>query len=208
MYLGDAKKLSHFFDLDIETSMTMQAMCLAEGLDCYNFSTYMQQKYPESYQEYEYSLHQEKKYVVIEALKDGVIFTGLEESMALDNLVLLRAKLSKKDRALAIINAFSHYGKPYDYNFTNYTNDRLVCTELITKSYEPDPEVGKEGITTWEVGFYMGRPAMYAFDLLETFVNRIGKPEQQLELVIYLKGEQGNFGTARTGTLEELISTL
>ena len=38
-------------------------------------------------------------------------------------------------KAQAIWNAFSHQGKPYDFEFDFTTEDKLVCTELVYRSY-------------------------------------------------------------------------
>lgn len=84
---------------------------------------------------------------VIEAIRPGVVFQSLETSAKCDYLGVVRPNLSKAEKFRALLAAFSHYGKPYDLNFDFATDNELVCSELIYKSYKVagelpfDPEI-------------------------------------------------------------------
>ncbi|MCC5843294.1 MAG: hypothetical protein JJU05_03490 [Verrucomicrobia bacterium] len=74
---------------------------------------------------------------VLEAKKDGVRFRSLRETLRVDAFVLLRPRtLSESDLKSVIERAFSHEGKLYDFSFDFTRADRLVCTEVIYRSFE------------------------------------------------------------------------
>ena len=60
---------------------------------------------------------------------------SLSEATRADYIAVLRPMLSKEEIKNAILNAFSHHGKPYDFEFSFDTADKLVCTELVVRSY-------------------------------------------------------------------------
>jgi len=72
----------------------------------------------------------------LEAKKDGVLFRPFEDTLQVDSCVILRPKLSKKSRAAALNRAISHGGKLYDFVFDFSKAERLVCSELIYRSYD------------------------------------------------------------------------
>ncbi len=73
---------------------------------------------------------------VIEAIRPGVVFQSLETSAKCDYLAVVRPNLSKAEKFKALLAAFSHYEKPYDLNFDFATDNELVCSELVYKSYK------------------------------------------------------------------------
>ena len=44
---------------------------------------------------------------------------------------MLRPQLTDGERREAIARAFSHHEKPYVFEFDFFSNDRLVCSELV-----------------------------------------------------------------------------
>ena len=74
---------------------------------------------------------------VLEAIATGVSFTALEHSAGADSLAVVRPRLSKRERAIALVRAFGYAGRPYDYEFDFGTDAALVCSELVYKSYQP-----------------------------------------------------------------------
>jgi len=60
-----------------------------------------------------------------------------KKAVIADYLCVLRPKLSEKKKKLAVEYAESQIGKPYDLNFDFLSDEGLVCTELVLKSY-PD----------------------------------------------------------------------
>jgi hypothetical protein len=73
---------------------------------------------------------------VLEALKDGVLFRPLEQTLAVDAVAVIRPQLDEKDVARAIARAAQHEGKLYDFDFDFVRSDRLVCTEVIYRAYD------------------------------------------------------------------------
>jgi uncharacterized protein YycO len=73
---------------------------------------------------------------VIEARKDGVLFRPLTDTMSVDAFVVIRPNLSPDAIQQAIDRAFTHEGKPYNFDFDFFNSDRLVCTEVIYRSYD------------------------------------------------------------------------
>jgi hypothetical protein len=73
--------------------------------------------------------------LVIEALFPCVQLNPLEQCLRVDHLVVLRSTLPASDIASAIGEAMGHLGKPYDFEFDFNNSSRIVCTELIYRSY-------------------------------------------------------------------------
>jgi uncharacterized protein YycO len=73
---------------------------------------------------------------ILEAKKDGVLFRPAEETLDLDALAVLRPRLGAAEIAEALSNAIAHEGKLYNFDFDFFTDDRLVCTEVVYRAYE------------------------------------------------------------------------
>ena len=61
--------------------------------------------------------------------------TPLEKCLYVDHVAVLRPNLSEAEGRAALVEAFSHYGKPYDFEFDFNVTTRLVCTELVYRSW-------------------------------------------------------------------------
>ncbi|MCH9650104.1 MAG: hypothetical protein K0U98_17845 [Deltaproteobacteria bacterium] len=97
---------------------------------------------------------------VLEALKDGVLFRSLEETLAVDAMVLIRPRLERPDVAVALGRAAVHEGKLYNFDFDFFRSDRLVCTEVVYRAYD-----GIGGVRI-PLQHRSGRPTLSAEDLL------------------------------------------
>ena len=73
---------------------------------------------------------------ILEALKDGVRFRPIAETLAVDCFVVLRPKLPADVIRQAIERGIVHEGKMYNFDFDFFSSDRLVCTEVIYRSYD------------------------------------------------------------------------
>ena len=133
---------------------------------------------------------QEEEHVprIIEAMSEGVSFTTLEHSAAADAVVVLRPKLSKTEKASAILRAFHYSGRPYDFNFDFLTDSSLVCTELVYKAYEPGG--GMKGLRL-PLTEMLGRKLLPANEIAILFDEEFGKEGQQFEFVLFLDGHEG-----------------
>jgi hypothetical protein len=122
---------------------------------------------------------------VIEAVSEGVILNSLEESCGADYVAALRPRLSRLDKAKAILEAFELLDTPYDFNFDFATDGTLVCSELVWKSYRPD--MGKQGLDLPLVEV-MGRQTLPANEIVRLFDAQHDTPDRQLEFVAFLDG--------------------
>lgn len=97
----------------------------------------------------------------LEALKDGVRFRPLEETLAVDAVAALRPRLSPEAIAVGLARAAGHEGKGYNFDFDFFRSDRLVCTEVIYRAYD--------GLENFEIPLQerAGRPTLSAEDLLD-----------------------------------------
>jgi hypothetical protein len=137
----------------------------------------------------------------IEAVVWGVISSSLEETAAADQIAVLRPRVSEARKDAAIARAFSHYGKPYDFDFDFFSTDRLACTELVFRAYD-------EFIAGERIGFplvrILGRDTLPPDEIVrmvgrEYALDRLGEaaglpPMRQLDFVLFL---DGNFWTGR-----------
>lgn len=73
---------------------------------------------------------------VLEALKDGVRIRSLASPFASDAVMVLRPQLSEAEIGQAISRGMFHESKPYDFDFDFTRSDRMVCTEVVYRSYE------------------------------------------------------------------------
>ncbi len=85
------------------------------------------------------------------------------------------------------MRAFRYAGRPYDFDFDFRTDAAIVCTELVYKAYEPAP--GVTGLR-FVVPVLLGRPVMPANEFARQFDEAFGSSEQQLDLVLFLEGQE------------------
>jgi len=72
-------------------------------------------------------------YQIVEALREGVKLSSLEEFMNIDDIAILRPifkdNITEKEKE-SLLLAFRQLGKEYDFNFDVNTTDKIVCSEL------------------------------------------------------------------------------
>ena len=73
---------------------------------------------------------------VLEAMRDGVCLRSLRNPFRADALTVVRPQVGDDDIARAIGRGMEHEGKPYDFDFDFSRSDRLVCTEVVYRSYD------------------------------------------------------------------------
>jgi hypothetical protein len=138
---------------------------------------------------------------VIEAKRPGVIVASLENSGGGDALGVLRVKnVSKAEQLEVLMNAFSHYGKPYDYNFNFATNNALVCSELIYKSY-----LSNEFLEL-ELEDFNGRSLYSPNSFAKKFTDELGQTGQQLDLILFIDSDSKK-NSAKEKFTDEFIET-
>jgi len=73
---------------------------------------------------------------VLEAQKDGVHFRSIASPWASDCAVVIRPMLATEQVATALQRGVKHEGKPYDFDFDFSRSDRMVCSEVVYRTYE------------------------------------------------------------------------
>jgi hypothetical protein len=182
LYIGTRQERLDYFD-DPEVTAWVVQQGVADG----KFESLLKSREAEAYEKSLMRKEEGHQSRVIEAVGEGVLFTSLEDSAAVDSFAALRPKISKLEKAKAILTAFEYYGRPYDFNFDFLTDDKLVCSELVYKAYEKSSDQVGVAIPTVEM---LGRVTLPVNEIVKQFDRRYGTPEQQFEFVIFLDGQE------------------
>jgi hypothetical protein len=139
-------------------------------------------------------------YCILEALSEGVVFNTLEHSVGeSDSLAVFRPQLSETQIHDAIGRAFSHAGKPYDFEFDFFSTDKLVCTELVFRSYD--------GYIDFPLVDILGTKTLPAIEIVRKFSNEKQNQKLQLEFVAFVDGSETT-GRADFENADALVGTL
>ena len=123
------------------------------------------------------------RYAVIEAMSEGVVFTSFEHSVGeADAVAVLRPRLSDAQRREMVARAFSHYGKPYDFEFDFFSTDRLVCTEVVYRALD--------GMIELPLMDILGRRALPAVGFVRVYSDTRGRPDRPFELIYFLDAQE------------------
>lgn len=183
LYVGDRVKLSAYFD-DPEVKAYFRALGPFE-----DFMDYLEKRYPDKSLMHASHAQDGNPRRVIEAIGEGVTMSSLEEAAHADYIGVLRPRLGKLDKALAIEQAFRYVGRAYDFDFDFLTDSTLVCSELVYKAYMPGNE--KRGIG-FELEEVLGRKVLSPNSIVRKFASEYGSPEQELEFIYFLEGSEGD----------------
>jgi 1-acyl-sn-glycerol-3-phosphate acyltransferase len=117
----------------------------------------------------------------IESVSEGVVFSTAEHSIGeADSIAVLRPRLTAEQTKDVIARAFSHVGKPYDFDFDFFSADKLVCTELVYRSFGSYVDFPLVDI--------FGRKTLPAVEIVRHWSSPNGAP--QLEFVAFLDGDE------------------
>ncbi len=116
---------------------------------------------------------------VLEAMKDGVQIRSLDSPLSSDAVLVLRPRLTASEIAQSLARGLFHEGKPYDFDFDFSRSDRLVCTEVVYRSYE-----GAAGMR-FDLVRRAGRLTLAAEDLIHMALNGQGFQP----LAVYVPGQ-------------------
>jgi hypothetical protein len=189
LHIGTPDELAAYFD---DPVVREHLRTLAAGEP--TLPEYLARTYPQQWKTYVAGIGGET-IRVIEAIGPGVVLNTMRKASG-DYMAALRPRLDKVAKAQAIIAAFSHVGKPYDFDFDFATDHVLVCTELVWRSYRPAE--GKSGLSIPLVTV-AGRRTLPANEIARLFAAEHGQPDAQLEFVYFLD--------AREETRSVLVST-
>ncbi len=175
LYTGTLEELESYF-----SGVTYQELTITEHL---------QEHYPQIYSAYRENITVN----VIEAIAKGVIVQPLEVSAHADYLGALRPRTSKEENLKAIITAFSYFGKPYDYNFDFATDNELVCSELVFKAYESNPNLH------FAIDMTAGRFILPPTKIVEKFDQEYDTSDRELDFVLFFEGSEDQQKAMRKG---------
>ena len=122
------------------------------------------------------------RYRIIEAIGEGVIFTTMEHSVGkADGACVYRPRLTDEERIECLAKVFLHVGKPYDFKFDFFSTDKLVCTELVYRTFG-------EKIPLQPINV-MGRRTLPAMELLRQYMEA---PEtaSRVSFIAFLDGNE------------------
>ncbi len=180
LYIGSPKELERWSD-----EPEIREFYQSKNPECTGFLDFLERKYPIAYGAYE-AEENGKENRIIEGLKAGILFHSVEGSVGIsDHVACLRPKLDKLDKAQAIEKAFSFWGRKYDFTFSLLSDNELVCSELIYKSYEPMP--GKKGLS-FELSEIAGILTLPANNIAAQYDFEYDN-DPQLDLVVYYRGD-------------------
>ncbi|MCK5707299.1 MAG: hypothetical protein KAI43_06560 [Candidatus Aureabacteria bacterium] len=180
LYVGTIEERKEFFR-DTEVSEWVKE----NGIESGDFETLLSQKCSKWYRLGQQPTEDGHILRVLEAVRSGVNFTTIEHAADVDSFAVLRPRLSKKEKAIAIFRGYKYLGTPYDFYFEFLSDTTIVCTELIYKVYEP--EEGYNGIS-FPLRDVMGRLLTTANMIAEKFDKNYGTKDQQLDIVLFLDG--------------------
>jgi len=190
-FIGSPQELSEAFDADPDV--------LAAYPD--GFTRHLAETWPNAWASYVAGEDEAQPHRIIEAVSEGVVFATFEHSCLADYVAVMRPTFPALTRARAIERSFSHWGKPYDFDFDFLTRGELVCSELVYDSYQAPSDEGESlNLALSEV---MGRVTLPPNDIVRQFDALVGKPAQQLEFVAFLDGDPAS-GRARVETEAKL----
>jgi 1-acyl-sn-glycerol-3-phosphate acyltransferase len=140
------------------------------------------------------------RYAVIEAMSEGVVFTTFEHSVGeADAVAVLRPRLTDAQRREMVIRAFSHYGKPYDFEFDFFSTDKLVCTEVVYRALD--------GMIALPLTPILGRRALPAVGFVKMYGETRGREDRPFDLIYFLDADEGRL-RAVVGSEEVFLETL
>ena len=101
---------------------------------------------------------------MIEAISPRVQVNPLGRALQADHVAVFRPQLAPEELREALREAFGHVGKPYDYEFDFNVSSRIVCTELVYRSFH------RRGGCAFELVKRLGRYTLTGDDLAEQFL--------------------------------------
>jgi uncharacterized protein YycO len=180
LYIGTPEERRSFFN-DPEVKQWVKTLGTADG----EYETLLRQRYATTYSRSLIPKEDRHPARILEAISEGVSFTSLEYTGSADSIGVIRPRLSKREKAQAIMRAFHYSGRPYDFNFDFQTDSALVCSELIFKAYEPGG--GMQGLR-FPVTEVMGRKVSTPNGMVRQFDEQAGTPAAQADFVLFLDG--------------------
>jgi uncharacterized protein YycO len=185
LYVGDLTELD-------------RAFAGAPALGGTSVSTLLAERFPAVSQRYAARDADGNAPSVLEAVSEGVVLHPFESSAAADYVAVIRPRLDRDDRLAALLEAFGYLGRPYDFDFDFVTDAAVVCSELVYKAYRP--AAGRKGLH-FVLALTAGRWVVSPTDIANQFDREYGTPNQQLDFVLFLDGNEAQHRAAERDVL-------
>jgi len=179
IYVGTQDDIKSTFDADEDVKKQFGT-----------FSEHLAKKHPEAWKAFGEKDEAGHPHTVIEAVSEGVVAASFEHSCGADYVAAMRTTFPLVEVASAIDRAFGYFGRPYDFDFDFATDDRVVCSELVVKAYEPAGDDAPGLRIPWVT--VAGRRTVPPTELVRLFARDRGTPDAQLSFVYYLEGREGS----------------
>jgi hypothetical protein len=196
LYVGSPEKVESYFD-DPDVKGYLKQLAGKEV----TLGQYLGTRYPNNWFKYKLG-HSGTAYRVIEAISEGIVLNTLEKACG-DYMAAMRPRLDKKAKARAIIEAFGHLDKPYDYEFDFATDHALVCTEVVWRCYRPAEN--NKGLR-FELVEIAGRKTLPANEIAKLYAAEHGTEDRQLDFVYFLDASE-KAGKAFVSTEEAFLTS-
>jgi hypothetical protein len=192
LYIGDEKKIAAFFQDD---SALANHLSLLNNSKPVTLVQFLKETYPDKYRQFA-GPNQTDGHIIqtIEGLANGIVFNSLQATCHADYIAAVRPKLTKKEKGIAIINAFAFQGTPYDFDFDFATDATLVCTELVFKAYQARKNL-TQGLI-FNLTEVLGRLTLPPNHMVAQFDTDYNSPERQMEFVAFLDGSESKGSAA------------
>jgi hypothetical protein len=122
-------------------------------------------------------------FAAIEAIGEGVRFSSLEFALHANHVAVFRPRVPQATKLQAVTRAMRYHGAPYDFSFDFVSKDKLVCTELVYRAYDPMLPIPVDKV--------MGRLALKPDSLVRTLATEEGLAE----LVVFGDEKDGDLVT-------------
>lgn len=180
LYIGTPEERRAFFN-DPEVKQWVKSLGTADG----EYEALLRQRYATTYSRSLIPKEDRHQARILEAISEGVSFTSLEYTGSADSIGVIRPRLSKREKAQAIMRAFHYSGRPYDFNFDFQTDSSLVCSELVFKAFEPGG--GMQGLR-FTISEVLGRKVSTPNGMVRQFDEQAGDSTAQADFVLFLDG--------------------
>jgi hypothetical protein len=191
LYVGTPDERRAFFD-----DGGVRTLARAKGREDGDLEALLSERYPEAARASRTPDATGHPPRVLEAISEGVSFTSLEHSAAADSLAVLRPRLDRRARAVAVLRAFLYAGRPYDFDFDFLTDAALVCSELVYKVYELG--AGMPGVR-FPLEEIAGRRLVTPNGMARQFDAERACGAPTLDLVLFLDGKERRGGASEEG---------
>jgi hypothetical protein len=167
IYLGSLKDIDH----------TFAGLPLLNGQKA---SDYIRLNHYHVYQQLRHGRN-----LIIEAVGEGVTINPLEHIAKVDYFAAIRPGVNREAMFMALNKSFSFYRVPYDYLFDLESNDAMVCSELVYKSFGND-EVG----LTFRMSEREGKPFLSPNDIALQCVTDEKAGTPSFKLVVFCGADE------------------